>query len=53
MPGIGDQASVSDDLGWRAIARVGDKGAVVVTNGPGATEDNAVAILKAVLAKIK
>ncbi len=51
LPGIGDQASVSDDLGWRAVARVGDKAALVATEGPGGTEDNAVAILKAVVAK--
>ncbi|HEY4079405.1 MAG TPA: hypothetical protein VGM81_01805 [Burkholderiaceae bacterium] len=52
LRGIGDKASISFDMGgWRAIASRGDRGAVVVSRGPGATQENAIALLKAVLDK--
>lgn len=52
LPGIGDKASISFGMfGWRAIARNGSKAAVVITSGSGATQDNAISILKAVLGK--
>ena len=53
VPGLGDQASVSFELGgWRAIARQRDKTAVVMAQGPDAKEENTLAVLKAVLAKL-
>jgi hypothetical protein len=53
VPGLGDKASISFELGgWRAVASQRDKTAVVMTQGPAAKQENTLAVLKAVLAKL-
>ena len=53
VPGVGDEASISFELGgWRAIARQRDKAAVVMAEGPAAKPENTLAVLKAALAKL-
>lgn len=53
VPGLGDKASISFELGgWRAIAMQRDKTVVVTTEGPAAKQENTLAVLKAALAKL-
>lgn len=50
LAGIGDEASIVWELdGWRATARAGENAVVVMTDGATATQDNTIAIMKAVL----
>ncbi len=53
VPGLGDKASISFELGaWRAMAAKGDKAVAVTAEGPAAKPENTLAILKAALAML-